>query len=50
MSAGKSTVPSTCPQGGVQYIADVNINDFQDKFAGYGIYRFQNMPTNQKEN
>ena len=29
---------------------DVNKNDFQDKFAGYGIYRFQNLPTNQKEN
>ena len=30
--------------------ADINKNDFQDKFAGYGIYRFQNLPTNQKEN
>ena len=28
----------------------VNKNDFQDKFAGYGIYRFQNLPSNQKEN
>ena len=29
---------------------DVNKSDFQDKFAGYGIYRCQNLPTNQKEN
>ena len=31
-------------------IADVNENDVQDIFAGYGIYKFQNLPTNQKEN
>ena len=30
--------------------ADVNKNDCQDKFAGYGIHRFQNQPTNQNEN
>ena len=24
--------------------ADVNKNDFQDKFAGYGFYRFPNLP------
>ena len=24
--------------------SDVNINDFQDKFAGYGFYRFSNLP------
>ena len=29
---------------------DENKNDFKDKFAGYGIYRFQNLSTNQKEN
>ena len=23
---------------------DVNINDFPDKFAGYGFYRFPNLP------
>ena len=34
----------------LQIAPDVNKNDFQDKFAGYGIYRFQNLPTNQKEN
>ena len=25
-------------------VTDVNINYFQDKFAGYGIYRFCNLP------
>ena len=24
--------------------SDLNINDFQDKFAGYSIYRFPNLP------
>jgi hypothetical protein len=31
-------------------LTDVNKNDFQEKFAGYGIYRFQSLPTNQNEN
>ena len=29
---------------------DVNKNDLQEKIARYGIYRFQNLPTSQKEN
>jgi hypothetical protein len=28
----------------------INKNDLKDKFAGYGIDRFQTLPTNQKLN
>ena len=31
-------------------VPDINKNDFQEKFAGYGIDRFQNLPTNQRDN
>ena len=31
-------------------LPDVNKNYFEDKFAGYGTYRFQHLPTNPKGN
>ena len=30
-------------------VPDVNINDIQDKFAGYGFYRFPNLPAQLTE-
>ena len=31
------------------FVPDVNKNDFQDKFDGYGLNRFQKLPNNQIE-
>jgi hypothetical protein len=25
-------------------VADININEFKEKFASYGFYRFSNLP------